>query len=139
MESGSFEYQDNAPRQWPKGSPQLPMSRGAPGHGPTFSKIFRWQPPDAQAPPPVSVELAGSFTEWRPVAFSRDAITNTWQLSLKAIPGNRSHRYMLLVNGEPAHDKNSDGLAVPQGFDEQRYQLTTARGPRVFLCFAQTK
>ena len=46
---------------------------------------------------------------------------------------------MLLVNGEPAHDKNSDGQAVPQGFDEQRYQLTTARGPRVFLFFTQTK
>ena len=26
-----------------------------------------------------------------------------------------------------------------QGFDEQRYQLTTARGPRVFLFFTQTK
>ena len=46
---------------------------------------------------------------------------------------------MLLVNGEPAHDKNSDGLAVPQGVDEQRYQLKTAKGPRVFLFFAQTK
>ena len=113
--------------------------RGAPGHGPTFRKIFRWQPPDPQAPPPASVELAGSFTGWRPVAFTRNAITNTWQLELEAIPGNRSHRYMLLVNGQPAHDENSDGLAVPQGVDEQRYQLKTAKGPRVFLFFSQTK
>jgi hypothetical protein len=46
---------------------------------------------------------------------------------------------MLLVNGEPAQDKNCDGLATPQDPDEQRYQLMTARGPRVFLLFAQTK
>jgi hypothetical protein len=46
---------------------------------------------------------------------------------------------MLLVNGEPAHDKNCDGLAVPQSAEEERYQLMTARGPRVFLLFAQTK
>ena len=69
----------------------------------------------------------------------RDAVTNTWQLTVRGIPGNRTHRYMLLVNGEPAQDKNCDGLAVPEGFDEQRYQLMTARGPRVFLLFAQTK
>ena len=73
------------------------------------------------------------------MAFTRDPITNTWQLALQGIPGNRNHRYMLLVNGEPTPDKNSDGLAVPQGIDEQRYQLTTASGPRVFLFFSQTK
>jgi hypothetical protein len=46
---------------------------------------------------------------------------------------------MLIVNGEPASDKNCDGLAVPEGFDEQKYQLMTVRGPRIFLLFAQTK
>ena len=108
-------------------------------HGTTFSKVFRWQPSDPQAPTPASVELAGSFTDWRVVALTRDAVTNTWQVTLHGIPGNRTHRYMLLVNGEPAQDKNCDGLAVPEGFEEQQYQVMTARGPRVFLLFAQTK
>lgn len=107
--------------------------------GPTFSKVFRWQPADPHEPTPDSVELAGSFTDWRAMALTRDAVTNTWQVTLHGIPGNRTHRYMLLVNGKPASDKNCDGLAVPEGFDEQKYQLVTVRGPRIFLLFAQTK
>src|SRR5882672_9691897 len=67
-------------------------------HGPTFSKIFRWQPSDPNAATPVSVELAGSFTDWRLLAMTQDAVTNTWQLTLHGIPGNQTHRYMLLVN-----------------------------------------
>jgi hypothetical protein len=106
---------------------------------PTFSKIFRWQPSDPRAPTPASVELAGSFTDWRVVALTRDTVTNTWQVTLHGIPGNRTHRYMLLVNGEPAQDKNCDGLAVSEGFEEQQFQLMTARGPRIFLLFAQAK
>ena len=112
---------------------------GTTGRGLTFSKVFRWQPSDPKAPTPTSVELAGSFTDWRVVALTRDAVTNTWQVALHGIPGNRTHRYMLLVNGEPAQDKNCDGLAVPERFEEQQYQVMTARGPRVFLLFAQTK
>jgi hypothetical protein len=108
-------------------------------YGSQFSKIFRWQPADPRAPAPASVQLAGSFTDWRTVTLTRDALTNTWQLRLDGISGNRTHRYMLLVNGEPANDKNCDGLAVPEGVEEQQYQLMTARGPRVFLLFAQTK
>ena len=108
-------------------------------HAPTFSKIFRWQPSDPRAPIPASVELAGSFTEWYKVALTRDVFTNTWQVTLHGIPGNQTHRYMLLVNGEPTQDKNCDGLAAPQDADEQRYQLMMARGPRVFLLFGQTK
>ena len=118
----------------------LPARRkGTTEHGPTFSKIFRWQPSDPQAPTPTSVELAGSFTDWRVVALTRDAVTNTWQVTLHGISGNRTHRYMLLVNGEPTQDKNYDGLAVSEGFEEQQYQLMTTRGPRIFLLFAQTK
>jgi len=113
--------------------------KGTTEHGPTSSKIFRWQPSDPQAPTPTSVELAGSFTDWRVVALTRDAVTNTSQVTLHGIPGNRTHHYMLLVNGEPAQDKNCDGLAVPEDFEEQQYQLMTAGGPRVFLLFAQTK
>jgi hypothetical protein len=46
---------------------------------------------------------------------------------------------MLLVNGEPAYDKTCDGLAVPHGPEEERYQFMTDKGPRVFMLFAQTK
>ncbi len=108
-------------------------------HGPTFSKIFRWRHSDPHAPIPVSVELAGSFTDWRAVPLMRDAVTNTWQITLHGIAANHTHRYMVLANGEPAYDKNCDGLAIPQNAEEQQYQLMTARGPRVFLLFAQTK
>jgi hypothetical protein len=107
--------------------------------GPAFCKVFRWRPRDAGAPPPDSVELAGSFTDWRATALTRDAATNTWQLTLHGIAGNRTHRYMLLVNGTPVRDEHADGLTAPESFDEQRFQLMTPRGPRVFLLFAQTK
>ncbi len=118
-----------------------PATRGmAPARrGPTFSKFFRWQTSDPRAATPASVELAGSFTDWRPVELQRDAVTNTWQITMHGIPGNRTHRYMLLVNGEPAQDRNCDGLAVPENPRERQYQLMTARGPRVLLLFSQTK
>jgi len=70
---------------------------------------------------------------------TRDAVTNTWQATLRGIPGSRTYRYVLLANGEPAPDKNCDGLAVPKGFEEEKYQLTTVRGPRIVLLFARTK
>jgi len=107
--------------------------------GATFSKIFRWQPASRGGPAPGSVEVTGSFSDWQVVPLVRDTITDAWQLKLDGIPGNRTHRYMLLVDGVPANDINSDGLAVPEGLAEQQYQLVTARGPRVFLLFAQTK
>ena len=107
--------------------------------GPVFSKIFRWQPSSPGAPRPVSVEVAGTFTDWRALPFVRDTVTDAWHLRLDGIPGNRTHRYMLLVDGVPAHDKNCDGLAVPEDFKERQHQLMTARGPRIFLLFAQTK
>ena len=67
------------------------------GQGPSFSKVFRWQPSDPSAPMPATVELAGSFTDWQLEAMERDAVTNTWQLTLHGIAGNRTHRYMLLL------------------------------------------
>ena len=48
----------------------------------------------------------------------RDTVTDTWQLRLDGIPGNRTHRYMLLVDGVSAHDKNCDGLAIPEDFED---------------------
>ena len=106
---------------------------------PRFSRVFRWQPSGPEVPIPDSVQVAGSFTEWQGVAMTREAVTNTWQLTLHDIPGNQTHRYMLLVNEEPAYDKHCDGLAVPERFEEQQYQIVTQRGPRIFLLFSQTK
>ena len=45
----------------------------------------------------------------------------------------------VLVDGQPTSDKNCDGLAVPTNAEEAQYALTTPRGPRVLMLFAQTK
>ena len=55
------------------------------------------------------------------------------------MPYPRAHHYMLLVDGDPTFDKTCDGLAVPRGPEDERYQITTDRGPRVFMLFAMTK
>jgi 1,4-alpha-glucan branching enzyme len=88
---------------------------------------------------PVKVEIVGSHTGWEKKPLKYDRANGTWQLTLENIPGNCTHRYMLLVNGQPTPDKNADGLAVPQSPEEKQYQLTTPRGPRVFMLFSQTK
>jgi hypothetical protein len=105
----------------------------------TFSKIFRWQPDQPGSPRPATVELVGSFTGWERVPFDYDEVSAVWQLTLDNIPGNHTHNYMLLVDGQPVNDKNADGLAIPQSLPEKKYQLTTPRGPRVFMLFSQTK
>ena len=105
----------------------------------TFSKIFRWQLDPPGGPMPVRVEVAGTFNGWQRAALKRDRVSGVWQLTLADIPGNRTHNYMLLVNGKPAHDKNADGLAVPHTAEEKQHQLETPRGPRVFMLFSQTK
>src|SRR5689334_6487518 len=112
-------------------SNELSENRGTSAQKPIFSKVFRWQPADGLTSAPVKVELVGSFTDWSAKPLVRDSNTNTWQLTLHGIPGNRTHRYMLLVNGQPVHDRHADGLAVPETFDEQRFQLMTPRGPRL--------
>lgn len=104
-----------------------------------FAKIFRWQSPDPAAPLPVQVEIAGSFTGWQKVPLKYDRASGVWTVRLDNIPGNRTHNYMLLVNGRPTSDKNSDGLAVPKTEEEKQYALETPRGPRVFMLFSQTK
>ncbi len=107
--------------------------------GPTFTKIFRWQPETPDGPMPVRVEVAGTFNGWQRVALKRDRVSGVWQLTLENIPGNRTHNYMLLVNGRPVNDKFADGLAVPHTEEEKQHQLETPRGPRVFLLASQTK
>src|SRR5689334_6178234 len=88
------------------------------GSGPVFSRIFRWESPSPAMARSISVEVAGTFTGWRALPFTHDPTTDTWQIRIDGIPGNRTHRYMLLVNGVPAQDKNCDGLAVPEGYEE---------------------
>jgi hypothetical protein len=110
----------------------------APG-APHFRKAFRWQQSDVDAPKPATVELVGSLTNWEPLSLEWEAATNTWQVALGGISGNRTHRYMLLVDHEPTCDKNCDGLTVPESIEETQYALMTARGPRILLLFSQTK
>jgi hypothetical protein len=105
----------------------------------TFSKVFRWQPPDGQTRAPASVEVVGSFTRWQKVPLTHDRTLGTWHVTLHHIQNNRTHHYMILVDGKPVYDRNNDGLAVPRGPEEGRYQILTDKGPRVFMLFAQTK
>jgi hypothetical protein len=104
-----------------------------------FTKVFRWPVPADQTPQPTTVEVAGSFNGWRKVPLSYDPPTRTWQIALNNIEGNRTHRYVILVDGRPSYDKNCDGLTTPQTPDEARCQIATAKGPRIMLLFAQTK
>ncbi len=104
-----------------------------------FSKVFRWRLPDGVTEEPKEVHVVGSFSHWQKVEMTRDGKLDAWHVTLHHIPGNRTHHYMLLVDGKPTYDKSCDGLAVPHGFQEEQYQLQTDRGPRVLMLFAQTK
>ena len=105
----------------------------------TFSKVFRWRLPDGQTHDPATVEVVGSFTHWQKVPLLRDGALDAWHVSLHHLQGNRTHHYMVLVDGKPTYDKTCDGLAVPRGPEEERYQIMTEKGPRVMMLFAQTK
>lgn len=105
----------------------------------TFSKVFRWRLPGGQTHDPGTVEVVGSFTHWQKVPLIRDGVLDAWHVTLHRLQGNRTHHYMLLLDGKPTYDKTCDGLAVPHGLDEERYQIMTERGPRVMMLFAQTK
>jgi hypothetical protein len=112
---------------------------GHPERPHSFTKIFRWRPPDGHAPPPATVEIVGSFTHWQKVPLTRDSAQDAWHVTIHQIPINRTHHYMLLVDGKPVHDKHGDGLAVPHGPQEEQYQIMTPRGGRVFMLYSQTK
>jgi hypothetical protein len=105
----------------------------------SFSKVFRWRLPDGQIDAPQNVEIVGSFSRWQRITLHRDSVLDAWHATIHHIPGNRTHHYMLLIDGKPAYDKTCDGLAVPHGFDEERFQLMTDKGPRVLMLFSQTK
>lgn len=140
---GKFFERKSRPKGGPlmrESAPVAPAaSRHPVQHGPTFSKVFRWRLPDGQTKTPELVELVGSFTHWQKVALTRDSELDAWHVTIHHIPGNRTHHYMLLVDGQPVYDKNADGLAFPRGPHEERFQFMTDRGGRVFMLSAQTK
>jgi hypothetical protein len=115
------------------------MNRRADDRKPTYSKVFRFTVADAQGKTPHTVEIVGSFTHWRPVTLPRLSAHGNWQANIEEIEGNKTHHYMLLLDGKPAPYPHSDGYAKPEGPNEERYALETARGPRVYMLFAQTK
>jgi hypothetical protein len=138
-------------KQPPKGGPLIPEDVSSPvapqaqrttaasGGGPVYSKVFRWRLPDGQTAEPKKVEVAGSFNHWQPVELMRDGVLDAWHVTIHHIPGGKTHHYMYLVDGKPTYDKNCDGLAAPSGPQEEKFALSTPRGPRVFMLFAQTK
>lgn len=113
------------------------MKKAAPAQ--TYTKIFRWRLPKGQTPKPAKVEVAGTFTNWQKVPLLPDGMPDAWHITLPDIPGNRTHHYMLFVDGQAVPDKHCDGLAIPRSPQEERHALQTARGPRVLMLFAQTK
>jgi len=121
------------------GQARAPLHPATAKRAGTYSKVFRWQPETPGGPLPVRVELVGSLTHWEKKPMKYDRANGLWQLTLENIPGNCTHNYMVLVNGRPAKDKNSDGLAVPHTDQEKQYQIETPRGPRVFMLFSQAK
>lgn len=106
---------------------------------PTFSKVFRWQPEQPGGPMPVRVEVTGTFNQWQRVALRRDRVSGVWSVALNDIPSNRTHHYMILVNGRAVKDPHADGLVIPHTPEEVQHQLETPRGPRVFMFASQTK
>ena len=104
-----------------------------------FTKVFRWPVPAEQTPSPTTVEVAGSFSEWNRIPLSYNSPSRTWRLIQRGIPGNHTHRYVILVDGKPSYDKTCDGLTAPLSPQERKWQIETPRGPRVMLLFSQTK
>jgi len=115
------------------------LARNPGDRKPTYSKVFRWRLPDGCEKEPTTVEIVGSFTHWQRVPLLRDGKLDSWHGTVHHIEGNRTHHYMLLVDGQPTNDKNCDGYAVPHGLNEEQFAMQTPRGPRLFMLFAQTK
>lgn len=105
----------------------------------TFTRIFRWHLPAGQTQAPATVEVVGTFTKWQKVPLVQDEARQIWQVTLHDLPVNRTHHYMLLVDGKPVRDEQCDGLAIPRTAQEVHYQLMTPRGPRMLMLFTQTK
>jgi len=115
------------------------MSRNQNDRKAVYSKVFRYSPAHSHDHDLQRVEIVGSFTNWHPVSMTLNPRDHTWQVTIDGIEGNKTHHYMLLANGHPTNDKMCDGYTVPHGDIEHRYSMTTPRGPRLFLLFAQAK
>ena len=142
MEAAIASYVEWKSRTQTSGAaPKVPLQPEAESHDKRlgFTKMFRWPVPADQQPLPTTVEIVGSFTNWQKLSLVYDKVTRTWQVALHNVPGNQTHRYVLLVDGKPSYDKTCDGLTVPEGPDETKWQIATPRGPRVMLLFSQTK
>jgi hypothetical protein len=133
---GKKPPQKGAPIGW---EPRSPLAQQSKTKNPSYSRAFRWRLPDGHTETPGSVEIVGSFTGWQKVPMMRDGTLDAWHVTLHNIPAHQTHHYMLLVDGKPTQDKNCDGLAVARGAEEERFTIETARGPRIFMLFAQTK
>ena len=120
-------------------APKPVQSHGLRNNGLSYTKIFRWRMPDGQSEAPQTVEVAGSFNHWQKVPMMRDGVLDAWHVTIHHIPGNKTHHYMLFVDGKPVHDKHCDGFAIPHGPLEEQSAMQTDRGPRVFMLFGQTK
>ena len=105
----------------------------------TFTRIFRWRLPAGQTREPATVEVVGTFTKWQKVPLNYDEAERVWHVTLRDIPVNRTHHYMLLVDGQPDRGERYDGMAAPRTAQEAQFALKTERGPRVLMLFAQTK
>ena len=132
------------PHKGGTGNLKTPAGAKAPGHPPaerklTFTKIFRWRRPDGQMPEPAAVEVTGTFTNWEKRPLVHDKVRGGWHATFQQIQGNRTHHYMLLADGKPVEDTHCDGMAIPNGAQELQFAIATARGPRVFMLFSQTK
>lgn len=106
---------------------------------PVFSKVFRYRLPEGKTHEPKRVEVAGTFNHWQKVPLIHNGKLDGWHVTIHHIPGNRTHHYMLLIDGEAALDNACDGLAAPHGPVEKEFVLNTEKGPRVLMFFAQTK
>ena len=106
---------------------------------PAFSKVFRYRLPEGQTTEPQRVEVAGSFTHWQKIPLLHCGKLDGWHTTIHHIPGNRIHHYMLLVDDKPVLDHASDGLAIPRDATEEQFALSTEKGPRVLMLFAQAR
>src|SRR2546423_925141 len=83
--------------------PQSPFAPRTAERKQSYSKIFRYRLPDGQTSEPASVEILGTFTHWKPVPLLRDSVLGAWSATIHHIEGNKTHHYMLLVDGHPAY------------------------------------
>ncbi len=120
-----------------KNSESQPPQNGAPKQ--VFSKVFRYRLPDGHTKDPARVEVAGTFTHWQRIPLHHSGKLDGWHVTIHHIPGNRTHHYMLLVDGTPILDHAADGLSIPHGALEEQFAIDTEKGPRVLMLFAQTR